>query len=225
MICSLRMQARFVLLRVCYEVDKRSPFGNPEQRDFHVPERRRRSDRRFRGESEEDRNSQILLDELNMRRQKQLALLTRKASLLRTQGERKPAHFDIPGAGADSKDPRAFHPPDAFRDNSPLLHRSETILRSYGGAAPAIPHPSSPPAHASPFVLSYEVLETRATSVVLTVNSTASATVWCCAQSPSEPVDATALRMDHRGRNVQSGRCGGLTRRRRRVLPRRGTGA
>lgn len=151
-------------------------------------------------ENEEDGDSQILLDELNMRRQKHLALLARKASLLRTH-EGASKRSDEHGVPNDSP---SVDGTNSIYDDSPLLHRSETILRSYSRTMPPLEsaHPSD--AHTT-FLLSYEVLETRATSAVLMVNATVSATVWCRAVLAGKRVDATALRLNHRGRNVPRG--------------------
>ena len=151
-------------------------------------------------ENEEDGDSQILLDELNMRRQKHLALLAQKASLLRTH-EGASKRSDEHGVPNDSP---SVDGTNSIYDDSPLLHRSETILRSYSRTMPPLEsaHPSD--AHTT-FLLSYEVLETRATSAVLMVNATVSATVWCRAVLAGKRVDATALRLNHRGRNVPRG--------------------
>lgn len=229
-ICSLRMQVHSVTPTACCDVDKRWFSGNPEQRSFVKPGARRgRSNGRSKGDGDEDRNSQIMLDELNMRRQKQFELLTRKADLLRTHGNRGPMRPFLHDSLPDPKDSRSLDVANALHDSSlhddsPLLHRSESILRSYSDTALSAGH-SPAPAQTKTFRLSYEVLETRATSVVVTVNSTVSATVWCRAQLPEKPVDATALRMNHRGRNVQSRHLAGLRARRRGVLPGGGTAA
>ena len=93
-------------------------------------------------ENEEDGDSQILLDELNMRRQKHLALLAQKASLLRTH-EGASKRSDEHGVPNDSP---SVDGTNSIYDDSPLLHRSEPILRSYSRTMP--PLESAPPSDA-----------------------------------------------------------------------------
>lgn len=138
---------------------------------------------------DEESAIQDYVTELNLKRQKKLEELMKSAAVLRTKGDKLP------------------YKPDTYIQSvnrSPLLHRSESLIRAFESERNLNPIGTSSPESTSvdEFILNYNILEVRATSVVVVLNSTAKATVWCEAVKPGEVVDTTVLRMNQKGRNI-----------------------